>query len=1204
VRKIISAIFNSISIPTAISQDLSRLNSIEKGLGHKAATYVATGDGGTVLSTLQTIDAARTLGLTYWRTTDTADLARARYLAREANDPQIIARYGEVLAAALSGHNGDLSGSDRSPFVLRVVFTAAAIGVMEVPNRWPRKLIKPQDCKLSPEFCIEICRAQGGTATDLFDILFANDGKWGHDDDMRLLFELFDFRPLATAYKNDFLAAVGHMGAGGKSRSIDKMAEWGMLADTEVRDFVAKLAGDGAKSVRQKVVNALMILPEDQVISVAETKLAKGTAGVRAAMVDVLIGVGSAAAHDVLRTHLKAEKTGRIRGTIETVLVAETQVSDDGDVDEDGTSYLALDGSRVDIPALPALAIGQHTKLGTADRKALEAVIGKENKEIDKRNQARKARNRNLEPRFSLSLAKELVNWLNDASDIGKTHQDISTAPTRFFYNEALMQWAQAALEKMPPECGLQVSSRVPHALHSCFQQFESTAYHRWVIRYVNSENADYRVIDAMFARSGEHVFGSWNNRKTRKAETGDLLRVELSKDWDPCDVAGLNPKAVWPMLAENFGLFDEAFGLAPAGEPAPKKIHAINFLTLLPQTPQRYYAPLLEVATGTTKTGRAEARALLTGAAGLEERLIELLNDTRQDARAGAAEWLADLKITAATKAIKTRLKKEKSDVAKASMLSALNRLGGDLTPYVGPAALLEDAERILKRAKFDKLDWLMGDALPRLNYADGKSVPEEVIKSWIFVANKLKQPGGNALFDIYMDQLSPQSAVELSSWIFGTWINHDTYMPNDRPLYVDYVNSSAPFKGLLALAKHVPPSQSAGTVRTYLKKHGGRTSQSTALLDMLAANGDPMALQIVISAATRIKQKSVQAHANTLIQSVAEAKGWSLDELADRTIPTAGLNDDGGLDLTVGDTSKVYSARMDDDFKLIVMNPDGKQIKSLPAGDDDNTKASKKALSAAKRELKQITALQGERLYDALCAERRWSVEDWLRDFRDHPVMGRLAERVIWLGEDAEGKILSAFRPTAEKDYVDADDNSVDPNSYEMIRLAHGALLSGKDANAWDTHLEDYEVNLLFTQFGRPLLALGEGDEKQVRIEDRKGWTTDTFTFRGASNKLGYERGEALDGGYFNEYVKSFRSAGLCAVIEFSGNCLPEENVAAAQGHLEFATLRGDGRRGRAVELSKVPPVLLSECWNDYRDMVAKASYDPDWEKKMPWM
>ena len=194
--------------------------------------------------------------------------------------------------------------------------------------------------------------------------------------------------------------------------------------------------------------------------------------------------------------------------------------------------------------------------------------------------------------------------------------------------------------------------------------------------------------------------------------------------------------------------------------------------------------------------------------------------------------------------------------------------------------------------------------------------------------------------------------------------------------------------------------------------------------------------------------------------------------------------------------------------------------------------------------------------------------------------------------------------FRPTAEGDHTDANDEDVDITAFAAIRLAHGALIAQTDAAAWESHLADYELTPIFTQFGRTLLTIEKDQESMTAIDDRKGWVSDTFTIRGAASKLGYERGEAMDAGYFNEYVKGFQSAGLLAVIEFSGNCLPEENVPAAMIALSFERYSGGRRTGGSIKLSDVPPVLLSECWNDYRAMVAKAAFDANWEEKMPWM
>lgn len=335
-----------------------------------------------------------------------------------------------------------------------------------------------------------------------------------------------------------------------------------------------------------------------------------------------------------------------------------------------------------------------------------------------------------------------------------------------------------------------------------------------------------------------------------------------------------------------------------------------------------------------------------------------------------------------------------------------------------------------------------------------------------------------------------------------------------------------------------------------------------------------------------------------------MAEDHGWSLDELSDRTIPTAGFNDDCVLELPCGLENKPYRAILDDDLKIVIQNPDRKIVKALSSSKDENTKASKKQLSASRKELKQVISMQANRLYEALCAERSWPTSDWKAHFHDHPLMKRMIERIVWLGLDESGELLKSFRPTAEGDFTDAEDGPVNIDEFHSIRIGHGALLKDGEAELWATHLDDYEITPLFIQFGRELLVPSDDQTRLKEIKDRQGWVTDTFTVRGSATKLGYERGESLDGGYFNEYVKTFKGAGLSAVIEFSGNCLPEENVAAALISLRFERLNKQMNRGSVIELKDVPPVLLSECWNDYYTMSSTAVFDTDWEKKMPWM
>jgi len=76
--------------------------------------------------------------------------------------------------------------------------------------------------------------------------------------------------------------------------------------------------------------------------------------------------------------------------------------------------------------------------------------------------------------------------------------------------------------------------------------------------------------------------------------------------------------------------------------------------------------------------------------------------------------------------------------------------------------------------------------------------------------------------------------------------------------------------------------------------------------------------------------------------------------------------------------------------------------------------------------------------------------------------------------------------------------------------------------------------------------------------------------------------------------------------AVFEFTGNGLPEENRTVALTMLRFERVAPAGEPvigGARMSLGEVPPVLLSECRNDVRQIATEGpGFDPDWEKKTP--
>ena len=106
----------------------------------------------------------------------------------------------------------------------------------------------------------------------------------------------------------------------------------------------------------------------------------------------------------------------------------------------------------------------------------------------------------------------------------------------------------------------------------------------------------------------------------------------------------------------------------------------------------------------------------------------------------------------------------------------------------------------------------------------------------------------------------------------------------------------SAASSKGLLAVAAACAGERAAPVAQRYLKEwYGTRAAQGRALIVMLAWIEHPSATQLMLSVGSRFRTKSFQEEATRQAELLAERKGWTIGELADRTIPTAGFDEDG---------------------------------------------------------------------------------------------------------------------------------------------------------------------------------------------------------------------------------------------------------------------------------------------------------------------
>lgn len=730
--------------------------------------------------------------------------------------------------------------------------------------------------------------------------------------------------------------------------------------------------------------------------------------------------------------------------------------------------------------------------------------------------------------------------------------------------------------------------------------------------------------------------------------QSGQALLRNYCHSWGAPFAGDWPDEQVWPYFAHHLDALLNALLHDTVKDYSFSRSGLFRAIATLPKPPVAAVNALFTLALGSGKTDRAPAQEALQNHPDKASRVIAALTDGKADTRAVAAHWLARLRLPSAVSALEQAVRKEKHDLAKGAMLDALQALGQPVENYLDRNALVAEAAKSLAKGLPKDLDYFPWSALPEVRWSDnGTFVPHDVLRWFVVQAVKQKSAEPNAVLRKYCEMFHPRDRETFGQFMLETWLREDvrpippeeamsrarsqaqgmlTSMANYPQYYQDspYLGKSleeltAAFlpahlrqpagsaistKGVLAVAAACAGERAAAPTQRYLKEwYGSRAAQGKALIAMLAWIDHPSATQLMLAIGSRFRTKSFQEEATRQAEALAERKGWTLAELADRTVPSAGFDESGTLELGYG--ARVFTARLLPDFKVELFNPDGKKIAALPEprqdDDGEQAKEAKKAFSAAKKELKSIVALQTDRLYEALCTEREWPAEDWSAYLLQHPVLRHLVQRLVWV-ECVDGKVVRAFRPLDDGTLTDHEDNAVELAAGARVRLAHDSLLDASAVSAWQQHLLDYEVKPLFQQLGKGIYALPEAKAKDDAIKDFEGHLIEAFALRGRALKLGYTRGQAEDGGWFHLYEKRFPTLGLLAAIEFTGNPLPEENRTVALLNLSFSsgTDAASWQRGN-LPLGKVPKVLLSECYNDLRLIAADGTgYHADWQKK----
>lgn len=1236
-----------------LRQALEPLNTAVAGLGDKAATFVTEGTQETVLLDLQAAQGKEPghllgdPGRLRWgfnryddkKLETLAHTGMAHRAAWYASVDQTtpldpLVRLGKVLAAADAGKSLEHPGA-AVPDWLQYLVNDAVFASYKDGNR-----SKHDPAKERPAwdvYLIERLLAHEGLDQRLaLHVIFERKGLDSYYHDR--LDSLVNSTALSN-YLREHTEEVAQLPKGLSAAGRVVLAKrLGSSKDmlTEFAAVVVALAVDGGKTVRAEAIPYIDGIPQAQRVTLLSALLSGGDSTQRAQAADLMARLPAQDSRATLEAALSTEASKPVQQALRSALNRLDAVDD---------------ASEQTMPPAPPWQPFEDIPLGDEVLALLRSnyaeMLQKARIAADEEAAENKAKKHNYSWRkqhfaqLSKVTDEDLKTALRILNGTGSTRDAnlMRVGETRNVVGYGGKLYALPAYGPVHSIRWLTVSRHGGHF-------WSDNGFQKWLTRQPQG-SVDLRAIADLLVRSGLSVDA--------------VARAALTDYWNTPSAVDLLPTdQVWPFFLEHPEFIDEGLGLAATKtENRPMELGAtLKTLAAFPALPTRWLPRLMELALGEGKTYRSAAQKALAVLPDIGRRVIESLAHSKSEVRIEAAQWLAELRYTQAVPALLKTLEKEPRETVRAAFLTALERLGEDLSPRLAPEVLLTEAKKGLKAKLPAGLDWFAWDALPPCQWANGQAVEPDVVRWWVVLACKLKEPAGNALLTRYLGLLKPASAQSLGSAILRQFIAYDTRHPpleegiayaqahaaaryqsyqngylNAKPEYrqyyesgyakspeqvfeecrrekmAEYLGSAIGEKGILALTAKAPGHEVVTLLQQYMRDHYPRRSQIEAMLDGVAVGNEPVVIQLLLGLSRRYRTASVQEKARTLVQDIAQRNGWTQDQLADRTIPTAGLDETGTLQLAYGDRS--FTMVLDAAMKPELRNPEGKTVKALPEArqNDDPAviKEAKALLTNSKKELKQVIDMQTARLFEAMCAGRLWPHNEWRDYLHNHPVVGRLIQRLVWLEVDSDGAALQSFRPSEDGSLLNTDDDEVSLSDNSLLRLAHASLVDSATAQAWAQHFKDYKLVPLFAQMAHQSPALAFTDDNGVavtEIKDRQGWVSDTFTLRGAFTKLGYQRAQAEDGGFFYQYTKDFASVGVRVVMEFSGNTLPEENVVAALKTLAFEDSKARGWSDRNLALAKVPSVLLAEAYADYLGVAqACAGFDADWEKKMPW-
>ncbi len=320
----------------------------------------------------------------------------------------------------------------------------------------------------------------------------------------------------------------------------------------------------------------------------------------------------------------------------------------------------------------------------------------------------------------------------------------------------------------------------------------------------------------------------------------------------------------------------------------------------------------------------------------------------------------------------------------------------------------------------------------------------------------------------------------------------------------------------------------------------------------------------------------------------------GISEDELEEISLPTFGLDAEGRMSRSFGDTQVELAVVGTKDIEFNWTDAKGKSLSKEPAAlkkDEDY-----KSFKLLGKDIGKVLGAQRDRIERLYLGGRTWPMSVWKARYLDHPLVANQVRRLVWWFNEPKGRTAGFWR--AGK-ILDVKGKALDWIKEDtLISLWHPLETTTEEVVAWRDRLEAINITQPFKQVYREIYLLTDAERE-----------TRTYSNRFAAHILRQHQLKALcdhrgwkydflgnwDGGDHRGATLSLPQSDLHLQFwtDYAGGDYSEAGVAL---YVSSDQVRFQYSARHARPLENVPPLVLSEAMRDVDLFVSVSSIGAD--------